>query len=93
MFFFGFQRIVFGDLGQLGYLVQKLAGVELKLDHVRRLRLNKMVEIVQNPEVTAKLAIHNLVQVSKIQHFFLFFKGSLWYQMVILRLLVARDDI
>ena len=68
MFFFGFQRIVFGDLGQLGYLVQKLAGAELKLDRVGRLRLNKMVEIVQDPEVTANLAIHNLVQVSKIHH-------------------------
>ena len=63
-----FQRIVFGDLGQIGYLVQKLAGAELKLDHVGRLRLNKMVEIVQDPEVIANLAIHNLVQVSKIHH-------------------------
>ena len=62
--FFCFQRIVFGDLDQLGYLVQKLAGAELKLDHVRRLRLNVMVETVQNPEVTANLAIHILVQVS-----------------------------
>ena len=70
--FFCFQRIVYGDLGQLGYHVQKLAGAELKLDHVRRLRLNVMVETVQNPEVTAKLAIHNVVQVSKIQHFFIF---------------------
>ena len=63
-----FQRNVFGDLGQLGYLVQKLAGVERKLDHVPRLRSNKMVEIVQDLEVTVKLATHKLVQVSKIQH-------------------------
>ena len=69
-----FQRIVFGELGQLGYLVQNLAGVEPKLDLVPRLRLNEMVEIVQDPEVTAKLATHNLVQVSKIQHL-LIFKG------------------
>ena len=73
-----FQRIVCGDLGQLGYIVQKLAGVEPKLDHVPRLRSSKMVEIVQDLEVTAKLATHNLVQVSKIQHL-LIFKGSLWY--------------
>ena len=73
-----FQRIVFGDLGQLGYLVQKLVGVELKLDHVPRLRLNKMVGIVQNPEGTQKLATHNLVQVSNLQHS-LIFEGSLWY--------------
>ena len=69
---------MFGDLGHLGHLVQKLAAVELKLDHVARLRLNEMVEIVQDPEVTAKLATHNLVQVSKIQHL-LIFKASLWY--------------
>ena len=91
MLFF-FQRIVFGDLGQLGYLVQKLAGLELKLDHVRRKKLNKMVEIVQDPEVKANLAIHSLVQVNKIHHL-LILKGSLWYQVVIFRLLVAGDDI
>ena len=51
-----------------------------------------MVEIVQDPEVTANLAIHNLVQVSKIQ-LLLIWKGSLWYQVVIFRLLVAGDDI
>ena len=73
-----FQRIVFGDLGHLGHLVQKLVGVEPKLDHGPRLRLSKMVEIVQVPEVTAKLAAHNLVQVSKIQHL-LIFKCSFWY--------------
>ena len=83
---------MFGDLGQLGYLVQKLAGVELKLDHVRRLRLNVMVETVQNPEVTANLAIHILVQVSNIHHL-LILKGSIWYQVVIFRPLVAGDDI
>ena len=64
-----FQRTVFGELGQLGYLVQNLAGVEPKLDLVPRLRLNEMVEIVQDPEVKANLAIHNLAQVCKI-HFF-----------------------
>ena len=68
---------MFGDIGHLGHLVQKLVGVELKLDHGLRLRLNKMVEIVQVPEVTAKLATHNLVQVSKIQHL-LIFKCSFW---------------
>ena len=73
-----FQRIVFGDLGQLGYLVQKLAGAEPKLDHVPRLRLNKMVEIVQDLEVTVKLATHNLVQVSNLQHS-LIVEGPLWY--------------
>ena len=90
--FFCFQRIVFGDVGQLGDLVQKLAGVELKLDHVGRKSVNKMVEIVQDPEVKETIAIYNLVQVSKIQHL-LIFKGSLWYQIVIFRLLVAEDDI
>ena len=83
---------MFGDLGQLGYLVQNLAGAEPNLDHVPRLRLNKMVEIVQDPQVKATIAIHDLVQVSKIQHL-LIFKGSLWYQIVIFRLLVAGDDI
>ena len=68
---------MFGELGQIGYLVQKLAGVELKLDHVPRLRMNKMVEIVQDQKVTAKIATHNLVQVNKIHHL-LIFKGSLW---------------
>ena len=60
---------MFGNHGQLGQIVQKLVGVEPKLDHVPRLRMNEVVEIVQDPEVTAKLATHNLVQVSKIQHF------------------------
>ena len=60
-----FQRIVFGDPGQLGFLAQKLAGAELKLDLAPRLRLNAMVELVQDPEVTANLAVLNLVQVSK----------------------------
>jgi hypothetical protein len=60
-----FQRIVFGDPGQLGFLAQKLAGAELKLDLAPRLRLNAMMELVQDPEVTANLAIHKLVQVSK----------------------------
>ena len=63
---------MFGDLGHLGHLVQKLVGVEPKLDHGPRLRLSKMVEIVQVPEVTAKFAAHNLVQVSKIQHLLIF---------------------
>ena len=67
-----FQRIVFGDNGHLGHLVQKLAGVEPKLDHGPRLRLNNTVEIVQVLEVTEKLAAHNLVQVSKIQHLLIF---------------------
>ena len=52
---------MFGDSGQLGVLVQKLVGAESKLDLAPRLRLNKMVEFVQNPIVTAKLAIHTLV--------------------------------
>ena len=68
------QRIVFGDLGQLGYLVQKLVGVELKLDYVPRLRLNEMVEIVQNLDLTSRLAIHNLVQVSNRSAIYSFFK-------------------
>ena len=81
---------MFGDVGQHGFLVQKLVGAELQLDHVPRLRMNKMVEIVQDQEVTAKLATHNLVRVSKIHHL-LIFKDSLWYQMVIFRLLVAGN--
>ena len=60
-----FQRIVFGELGQLGYLVQDLAGVEPNLDLVPRLRLNEMVEIVQDSEGKGKVATHNLVQVIK----------------------------
>ena len=64
-----FQRTVFGEVGQIGHLVQSLAGmgsilVGSVLDHVPRLGLNKMVEIVQDPEVTANFAIDNLVQVS-----------------------------
>ena len=61
-----FQRTVFGDNGQIGHLVQNLAMVEPILDHVARLKLNEMVEIVQVLEVTVNLAIHNLVQVSKL---------------------------
>ena len=61
-----FQRIVFGQVGHLGLLVQNLAGAEVKLDLAPRLRLNAMVELVQDPEVTANLAVQNLVQVSKI---------------------------
>ena len=61
-----FQSIVFGDNGQRGHLVQNLVVVELILDHVARLKLNEMVEGVQVPEVTVNLAIHNLVQVSKL---------------------------
>ena len=60
---------MFGDVGQVGHLVQNLAGEEPILDHVTRLGLNEMVEIVQDPEVTANVAIHNLVQVSKLFHF------------------------
>ena len=58
---------MFGDPGQLGYLVQKLAGVEPVVDLVPRLKLKALMELVQDPEVTANLAIHNLVQVSKIR--------------------------
>ena len=68
---------MFGDVGQHGYLVQNLVGVELILDHVPRQRLNEMVEIVQDPEVTANVAIDNLVQVSKLLVNFLFSQGSL----------------
>ena len=56
---------MFGDLGHLGYLVQNLAGAEPVIDPVSRLRLNNLVELVQDPEVKANLAIHNLVQVLK----------------------------
>jgi len=56
------KRTVFGDVGEVGHLVQNLVGVELILDHVPRQRLNEMVEIVQDPEVTANVAIDNLVQ-------------------------------
>ena len=59
---------MFGQVGPLGLLVQNLAGAEVKLDLAPRLRLNAMVEFVQDLEVTAKLAIDNLVQVSKIRH-------------------------
>ena len=71
-----FQRTVFGEVGQIGHLAQSLAGVGSILDHVPRLGLNEMVEIVQDPEVTANIAIEYLVQVSKLLHL-LFFKGSL----------------
>ena len=54
---------MFGDPGQLGFLAQKLAGAELQPDLAPRLRLNAMVELVQDPEVTANIATHNLVQV------------------------------
>ena len=56
---------MFGDLGQLGYLVQNPVGVEPVLDPVPRPRLNNLVELVQDPEVTANIAIHILVQVLK----------------------------
>ena len=52
---------MFGDVGQIGHLVQNLAGVGPMLDHVPRVRLKKMVEIVQDPEVTENVAIHDLV--------------------------------
>ena len=81
---------MFGNIGHLGYLVQKLVEVELQLDHVPRLRMKKMVEIVQDQEVRSKLAKGNLVRISKIHHL-LIFKDSLWYQMVIFRLLVAGN--
>ena len=54
---------MFGDPGQLGYLVQKLVGAEPVIDHVPRLRLNKLVELVQDLEGTVNNATHNLVQV------------------------------
>ena len=54
---------MFGDPGQLGYLVQKLAGAEPVLDPVTRLKLNNLVELAQNQEVTANIAIYILVQV------------------------------
>ena len=57
---------MFGDVGQLGLPVQKLVGAELQLDHVPRLRMNKMVEIVLDQKVTANLATHNLVRVSTL---------------------------
>ena len=56
-----FQMIVFGHIGQVGHLVQKHVGAEPVLNHVPRLGLNEMVEIVQDPEVTANFAIHSLV--------------------------------
>ena len=59
---------MFGEVGHLGLLVQNLVGAEVKLDLAPRQRLNAMVEFVQDLEVTAKLAIDNLVQVSKIRH-------------------------
>ena len=56
-----FQRTVFGEFGHFGHLVQNLVGEEPLLDLVTRLGMNKTVEIVQDPEETANLAIHNLV--------------------------------
>ena len=55
-----------GDVGQVGHLVQNLAGVELILDRVPRLGLNEMVEIVQDPEVTANVAIDNPVHLQQL---------------------------
>ena len=56
---------MFGEVGHLGQLVQNLAGAETVLDPVPRLKLNEMMELVQDPEVTANIATHNLVQVIK----------------------------
>ena len=67
-----FQRIVFGEVGHLGHLVRDLVGPETVLDLAPRLRLNAMVEIVLGQEETAKIATHNHVQVSKIQHLLTF---------------------
>ena len=64
-----FQEIVFGDLGQLGRLVQNFAGTEPTLDHGPRLGLNEMVEIVQVSEVTPNIAIHNLVHLQLVSVF------------------------
>ena len=50
-----------GDPGQLGQFVINLAGAERKHDLVTRPGLNDLVDLAQNPEVTAKVAIHNLV--------------------------------
>ena len=57
---------MFGDLGQLGYLVQKLAEAEPVLALVPRLRLNNLVELVQTQKVKANIATYNLVQVTFI---------------------------
>ena len=51
-----------GDPGQLGQFAQNLARAEWKLDLATRQRLNNLVELAQNPEVTVKVATHNLVQ-------------------------------
>ena len=60
---------MFGDLGQLGRLVQNFAGAEPTLDHGPRLGLNEMVEIVQVSEVTPNIAIHNLVHLQLVSFF------------------------
>ena len=67
--FFQLRGIVFGDHGQLGHLVRDFAaGAEPKIDLAPRL-LNGLVEpLVLDPEEKANLAIHDLVQVSKILH-------------------------
>ena len=54
---------MFGDPGQVGCCVQRLAEAEPVIDLVLRLKLNNLVELVQNWEVTANIAIHILVQV------------------------------
>ena len=61
---------MFGDLGQLGQLVQNLVEPVLDpvLDPVPRLSLKNLVELVQDPEVTANLATHNLVQVITLNY-------------------------
>ena len=51
---------MFGDIGQLGHLVQNFAVSEPILDPVRRLRLNKMVEIVQAQKETTNFATHKM---------------------------------
>ena len=63
---------MFGEVGQLGHLVRDFAGAEPVLDLAPRLRLNAMVEIVLGQEEKAKIATHNHVQVSKIQHLLTF---------------------
>ena len=64
---------MFGNTGNLGYLVQKLAGVEPVLDPVPRVRMKILAELVQDPKVTANVATYNLVQVIKQHRTFIYF--------------------
>ena len=58
------QLIVNGKLGPGGPHAPKLVMLELKQEHDLKKKNHTVEKNVQDPEVTANLATHNLVQVS-----------------------------